>query len=526
MADSRPSADPDRGVDFAPGPGEEPGRASTMRIGQEVFAAAAEGVPGQLAEQVMSIRNWREEYIPPLRDLVVRSIESAPVALAVSEGGLAEAYRQMEFVRAGSARPLSAAVQGGLLSRRTRSGAPAPVETVEVRGVADPETELSIPYRGQRLRGYALLAELERWAELGWIEPGVVDAIALVQRNPEWLRLTGTTVAVLGAGAEMGPVHSLLRWGATVRAVDLPVPRVWNALIAQAGESAGTLQVPVRAGRGADGIGNQDVQALPGGRLAAVAGLDLLRAAPEVAGWLDDVHGPLVVGNYIYADGGTHVRTTMAVDAIMSALLAQRDDVTLAFLATPTDVFAVPYRDVEISQVNWDTRRTRMLQPPLRVIKQFRRNYDEVAISDDGSSWGIADCLVPQQGPNYALAKRLQRWRALVARDAGTTVSLNVAPATRTRSVVKNRLLAAAYAGAERFGIEVFAPATSNSLMAALLVHDVCNPDSVAHAATPVSNPLEAWTVTAVHGGLWTTAYDPRSVLGIAAVLGMFQRNA
>lgn len=531
MAEPGPPADPDRGVDFAPGPGEAPGRASTMRVGQEVFAAAAAGVPGALAEEVMAVRNWREEYIPPLRDLVVRSIESAPVAVAVSEGGLAEAYRQMEFVRAGSAGPLLAAVQAGIKSSRESAGETGKVETVEVQGTTGPETDLSIPYRGQRLRGYALLAELERWQELGWIEPGVVEAIALVQQNPDWLRLAGTTVAVLGAGAEMGPVHSLLRWGATVRAVDLPVPRVWSALIAQAGESAGTLQVPVRIGRDGAGSAAPDLhsvlaQGQPGPQLAAAAGLDLLKATPEVAGWLAEVDGPLVVGNYVYADGGTHVRTTMAVDAIMSALVADRDDVLLAFLATPTDVFAAPYRDVERARLNWDHRRTRLLQPPLRMLRQFRQNYDEVAVSDDGSSWGIADCLVPQQGPNYALAKRLQRWRALVERHAGRTVSLNVAPATRTRSVVKNRLLAAAYAGAERFGIEVFAPATSNTLMAALLVHDVCNPSSVAHADVPIGNPLEAWTVTAVHGGLWTTAYDPRSVLGFAAVMGMFQRNA
>ena len=32
--------------------------------------------------------------------------------------------------------------------------------------------------------------------------------------------------------------------------------------------------------------------------------------------------------------------------------------------------------------------------------------------------------LSVQQGPNYALAKILQRWRALVARDDGSVVSL------------------------------------------------------------------------------------------------------
>ena len=52
-------------------------------------------------------------------------------------------------------------------------------------------------------------------------------------------------------------------------------------------------------------------------------------------------------------------------------------------------------------------------------------------------------------------------------------MSFKIAPPTRTRSVVKNRGLAAAYAGAHRFGVEVFEPGTANTLMAALLVHDL-----------------------------------------------------
>jgi hypothetical protein len=73
----------------------------------------------------------------------------------------------------------------------------------------------------------------------------------------------------------------------------------------------------------------------------------------------------------------------------------------------------------------------------------------------------ISDVLVPQQGPNYTLAERIQRWRAVVAQTEGVQVSANVARATRTRPVTKNRLLAAACAGARRFGVEVFDPATS-----------------------------------------------------------------
>ena len=55
----------------------------------------------------------------------------------------------------------------------------------------------------------------------GIIEPSVGDAIGQVLDNPDWLRLEGHTVAVLGAGAEMGPLPSLMRWGARVAAVDL-----------------------------------------------------------------------------------------------------------------------------------------------------------------------------------------------------------------------------------------------------------------------------------------------------------------
>ena len=92
--------------------------------------------------------------------------------------------------------------------------------------------------------------------------------------------------------------------------------------------------------------------------------------------------------------------------------------------------------------------------------------------------------------------------------------------------MTRNRLLAGAYAGAHRFGVEVFDPSTSNTLMAAMLVHDLCDPGSVANPAVPLSHPLELLWSGANHGGLWRTPYAPRSVLGLAVVLGMVQRSA
>ena len=80
--------------------------------------------------------------------------------------------------------------------------------------------------------------------------------------------------------------------------------------------------------------------------------------------------------------------------------------------------------------------------------------------------------------------------------------------------MVSNRALAAAFAGAHHFGVEVFEPATSTVLLAALLVHDV-NTAPVRHP-----HPWQDEAHTAVHGGLWRTPYAPRSVLGVAALRG------
>jgi hypothetical protein len=56
----------------------------------------------------------------------------------------------------------------------------------------------------------------------------------------------------------------------------------------------------------------------------------------------------------------------------------------------------------------------------------------------------VAFCLqVWSQGPNYAFAKLVQRWRVLLARASGHVVSANVAPASLTRSVMHNKLIRA-----------------------------------------------------------------------------------
>lgn len=433
--------------------------------------------------------NWRTGYLLHFRALVESGLTSPEAARSIASAGLASLRGRMTVVDGDQERGLD---DWAGSSPRQR------FDCVEITGDQDPESELTLPFHGRRLHGDELRTRLDAWVEAGVLEPTAADAVRSVMEHPEWLRLEGRTVAVLGAGAEMGPLLSLLRWGATVAAVDLPLPSVWERVTRT--PCAGTLVVPVRPGGPAP--------------LPRRAGTDLLQEVPALAEWLASLEQPLVIGNYVYADGADNVRVSVAVDSLTTRLQAELDDVALAFLATPTDVFAVPADAVAQSTRNYDARSRvgRVLGRPLRTVsggRLLQRAYVP------GADPGLNDSLVPQQGPNYALAKRLQRWRATVARAEGATVSLNVAPPTRTRSVVKNRALAAAYAGAHRFGVEIFEPATSNVLMAALLVHDLQTGGGPSHP-----HPWQDEAHAAVHGGLWRAPYAPRSALGLAAVLG------
>ena len=96
------------------------------------------------------------------------------------------------------------------------------------------------------------------------------------------------------------------------------------------------------------------------------------------------------------------------------------------------------------------------------------------------------------------------------AQRAAWVVGRAPQPAVRggVRLVLPRELLA------RRAGVEVFDPGTANTLMAALLVHDLS-------AGSPRQEfPWQDEAYAAAHGGLWRAAYDPRSALGLAALLG------
>ncbi|MGC4889795.1 hypothetical protein [Micromonospora sp. DT227] len=470
------------------------GRRSTTALGRAVVADALRAVDPVGARSAEHETDWRRGYLTHFRRLVEAGLLSRAAALTVARDGLTALHTRMRYAPPGGGPDVA------LDAALTSTGPEPPLHTATVTGAGPVERELSVPYRGQRLRGDDLRRRLDAWVDAGVIEPSCAEAVGAVLANPDWLDLRDQRVVVLGAGAEMGPLPSVLRWGGDVVALDLPRPEIWRRVLRTARRHGGRLHLPVPAGTGGDDAA-----------LAAAAGADLLHRLPQATRWLAGIDGRLVLGNYVYADGATNVRVATAVDALTVELTRHRPDAALAFLATPTDVYAVPGDAVDHADRGYAARGP--ARRSLRLIsggRLLRRNYPP------GADPGVNDSLVPQQGPNYALAKRLQRWRAAVARDAGTTVSFTVAPPTRTRSVLRNRALAAAYAGAHRFGVEVFEPATSNTLMAALLVHDLRT-----GGGPTQEHPWRDEAYAAAHGGLWRIPYAPRSALGLAVLLGL-----
>lgn len=466
------------------------GRRSSQAVGKAVFAEAAGSVDASLAAAIERRKDWRKTYLSPVRELVEAGARSGKDALRIASEGLGAVHRNLVF---GGETSLLHAVRAG----------DSTFDTGTFPGKGVRERDVVVPYRGAALRGDELRRRLDAWVTAGVIESSCAEAVSEVVTNPGWLDLSDSKFVLLGAAAEMGPLEALCKWGADVVAVDLDRPAVWDRILGFAAAGAGTLTFPQRRGK---------------------AGADLLSDTPRIAAWLRELDGRLVVGTYAYADGSTFLKLAGALDAITVTLQRERDDVSIAYLATPTDVFAVPEDVVERSRARPASAFGLAARAATRS-RLFAANYPETVEGEDGRTWGLADALVPQQGPNYALAKMLQRWRAITAREEGTLASANVAPATRTRSVTKNKVLAAAYRGAHAFGVEVFEPETSRALMAALLVHDLRAPGAAARPETPLGHPYDLFVDAAAHGGLWTAAYAPRTVLPLAAGLGAFRRS-
>lgn len=479
---------------------------STSRTGQQIIAKALSTIDPQLASQLLSDKKWRKNYPIYFKALVEYGIQTQENAIQISKSGLDKAYNLFDFYREGERHLLK-----NIMQVKTQN-----LNTVIYKGQSNENPEWYIPYKGQNLKGSDLLAQVQCWEDRGIIEPSHAKALRTVASHPEWFDLSDRTMVLFGAASEAGPLTWLSKWKANIVAIDLPNNKVWTKILNTVKQGNATLYAPAQ-----DSIDpNANIT-----ELSEKLGANLLTQTPEIAQWLSTRSDTLDLAAIAYLDGEKHVRVSMAMDSIMQYVSTQKPDTSLMYMCTPTDVYAVPAKVIQasVSKYQQRSKAEQILSKTIATVTQshfFKENTHELIDSNNGKQYGIADCLVVEQGPNYALAKRLQQWRATLARHQGQRVIINIAPSTTTHSVTKNPLLKAAFNGADLFDVEAFSPETTNAIMAALWVHDLRNPESLSNPENTLPHPLELMMEGANHGGLWRVAYLARTALPFAALYG------
>jgi hypothetical protein len=476
------------GVVFPP---DDSGKRSSMACSQAVLVAALREASDEEAHRAERARDWRVGYIPHVVAQERLACRDPAAAIAMAAGGL-EALRGLLHFRRADGSELS-------LGHAVAQPPERPLSAHDREGRGHAARGVSLPWGGQQLQGQALVDHVAAWVAKGIAEPEVLDAVNAVLEHPEWLDLGDLSFVLLGAGAEMSPAAFLARHGAHLIAVDLPDASGWDRLAPL------VEQTPVRI-------------TMPG-RDPEHPGADLLTDLPALAAWLADLPGPLVICHHAYADGARHLLLAGACEALVEHLGHLRDDLVVSVLGTPTDAYAIPARIADELRAGGALGGGWLA----RLAKAGSRGYlcapnlAEIITSQDETRWAMYDGLVGLQGVNYAMAKRVQRWRCLVSADAGHPVSFKVAPAAMTRSVVDHRAFAAAYAGASLFGAEVFPPETAAALMGLLLVHDL----RANGGGEPAPSAAQLYSRAAVHGGFWRSPFKPRTVIGLAALKGL-----
>ncbi|GMI02819.1 hypothetical protein TrRE_jg11392 [Triparma retinervis] len=471
------------------------GKASSTKIGKsvwcEVLNALGTDEAKKLAGAINKERGWRANYTSYIVKLVELQAAASPeVCLASCKAGLDKLNSTMTWV-SGDGTVTGAATDA--MSSQLQKGT---FSTTEQKGTGSAEKDfvLQAPTGHSKpvLSKADLAAQGEAWANYGCIEPSAARAIAGVANAKDCTELVKDKVFVLlGATSALGPFKALSRLGATIACVARPGKKL-NKLVEDAKSTPATLLLPTKGD---------------------VLGADLLSDTPEIAEWVISLSKKypgkqLVVGCYIYLDGERHVRASVGMDLAVDAILKACPNTAITQLVSPATAHAISDEAKADSLARYEN--TPLWHAPFRAgFGSFAKNARETM----STGVSVTDGLSNMQGPNYALAKTSQQWRAFVAKAEGFVASANHAPAARTESMVAYSTIAAALEGMQSFEpLVAYDPQTASDMMAAILLWDLSDKSSAANPKNKDAHPFNLLVENACHGGMWRCAYTTDSI--------------
>ena len=524
-----------RGVRRTTGPAKSVWAAAALGLGNEEGAA--------LAAELLAEKDWRHGYAKyAVRLAELQSVAPPARCVASCEAGLTAAAETFQWLRE----------DGSCVSLRDAMDAPGRALSTEiVRGgggengadTAKGADAMTIERERERLFGDAAIARARGWAEDGCVEPDVVDALeSLRARSDDWAGadLGDTLFALLGGTSELCPLVPLLRLGAHVAVVAREGAKLEEAVSEAARSETGTLYVPLTETNSSNSVSRR--------------GADLAARAPEIRAWLESVFAAgtfsrVVVGAYAYADGEAHVRATLASDLVLAGLhkTLGPSRVAAAFLSSPGTAFPIPRaawrhakgreRDAEANEGAFHWRKLVGLvcgggfAPNCRApLARTRIDTTDRSMSETSELAYVHDGHVILQGPNYALAKTLQNWRAVACGANGVATSANMAPGSRTKSMRHVKAVAIALEGQKHFPpLRPFDADETRETMASLALRDLgADRDARLGRAAPDkkksdeknAHPMDVFGRHAVHGGTWRCPWSVDSIGRASVVAG------
>jgi hypothetical protein len=250
--------------------------------------------------------------------------------------------------------------------------------------------------------------------------------------------------------------------------------------------------------------------------------------AAAIAGFAEN--GPVNLGMFAYASGASQEwRLGAAMNAIASAL-DPRLVASVSLLVSPTTVPTLTPESVRGAEQRYAKRPAWQsalalagLLPAPGYVEAGGVRIGRSTVSIQGLSYQAAQYL-----SKLAAAETFAVYGTDLQRETPrpVTVSANVAPITRTRSL-SHPLFEAAFIGAPRFHVRIVDPATTRALSGLLILHDLLNPNAPGAASVqPESarDKAERLLSQQIHGGIYSLPFVLEHAIRAAAVIGMAAR--